>query len=492
MNICNPNNPLARHSCEGRNPAFAGMTRYGAVVSAGVTACLLFSGCATHTAAINPQLKLPIQWSIASTSTTAPSSPTDHRAWWQGFNDTQLDTLIEESLRGNNTLGSAILRVQRARLQAGLSDTSTTPTVSLGATTSTTKVSGIPGTSRSSNVTGSLSYELDLWGRLASQRDASAWEAKATLADCQTAALTLIGTTATLYWQVALNNQQIAIGESNLADAEKTLILVRAKYTAGAASGLDVAQAEQNLSVLQADQTQLIQQRAQNRHALAILFNQPPETAVAERSLLSQETLPPVEANLPASLLGHRPDLNADELRLRESLSNVDVTKAGFYPAFTLNGSYGLSSTSLSTVLQNPVTVLGAGLTLPFIQWNTTQLTIKVSENQYAEAVSNFRQHLYTALAEVEDALSARAQYIAEAEKLGLSLEQARRAEALTQVRYRAGAINVQLWLDAQLKVRSAEMALAQNRFNQLSNLVKLNKALGKDVEYTCANTING
>ena len=423
---------------------------------------------------------------MAASSVSATSAQ-DRQAWWKDFKDPQLDTLVDEALRSNNTLAGAVLRVQRARLQSGLADTSLTPNVSVGANANVTRTLDTHVTSHYSSVSASLSYELDLWGRLASQRDAAAWEAQATLADCQTAAVTLIGTTATLYWQAALNNQQIAIGESNLSDAEKTLVMVRAKYSAGRVSGLDVAQAEQNLSAQQATQTQLVQQRVQNRHALAILFNQPPQNAVAERSLLSQESLPPVDADLPAALLGHRPDLHADELRLRASLANVDATRTSFYPTFMLTGNYGLSSNPLTMALQNPVAVLGAGLTLPFIQWNTTQLTIKVSENQYAEAVTNFRQHLYTALAEVEDALSARAQLDAEAEKLGLSLEQAKRAESMTQVRYRAGAISVQLWLDAQKVVRNAEMALAQNRFNQLNNHVKLNKALGKDVEYTCA-----
>jgi outer membrane protein TolC len=114
-------------------------------------------------------------------------------------------------------------------------------------------------------------------------------------------------------------------------------------------------------------------------------------------------------------------------------------------------------------------------------------MNIKVSENQYAEAVINYRQHLYTALAEVEDALSARVKLGAEAEKLGQSLEQAKRAEVMTQVRYRAGATNVQLWLDAQQRVRSAENALSLNRSNQLSNHIKLHKALGDDVSHTCA-----
>ena len=449
---------------------------------------LFFSGCAIHTDPLDPKLKLPEKWSMSETVSTK-SSTDNHQAWWKDFNDPQLEKLIDNSMKVNNSLGSAILRVQRARLQAGLADTSITPSVNVGLSATDTKVIGMPGTYQATSATASLSYELDIWGRLASQRDAAAWEAKATLADCQSTALTLIGTTATLYWQVALSNQQIAIGEKNLADAEKALAMVRAKYKAGAVSGLDVAQAEQNLSLQQAAQTQLIQQRAETRHALAILFNQPPESLVEEQSQLSQETIPEVQADLPASLLGHRPDLKADELRLREALSNVDATKAGFYPTFTLTGNYGLSSNPLTTALSNPIAALGAGVSLPFIQWNTTKLTIKVSENQYAEAVSNFRQHLYTALAEVEDALSARAQYIAEADKLSLSLEQAKRAESLTQVRYRAGAASVQLWLDSLKVVRNAEMTLAQNRFNQLSNHVKLFKALGKDVEHTCMET---
>lgn len=466
------------------NPLIGSPARFRLIVCAGVT--LALSGCAIQTKIQNPQLKIPTQWSMASTSTAAASSAIAHRVWWKDFNDPQLDTLIEEALRDNNALAAANLRVQRSRLQAGLTDTSLTPAVILGANASVSRALDTHANTRTSGVTGALSYELDLWGKLASQRDAAAWEVQATQADCQSTALTLIGTTATLYWKLALTNQQIAIGESNLSDAEKTLAVVRARYVAGAVSALDTAQAEQNLSVLQAAQTQLVQQRTETRHALAILINQPPETAVAERLLLSQETLPSVEANLPAGILARRPDLQADELRLRSALANVDAVKASFYPAITLTGNLGTSSTTLTNIVQNPVAALGMGIVLPFIQWNTTQLTIKVSESQYAEAVTTFRQHLYTALAEVEDALSARSQLIAEAEKLSLSLEQARRAESLMEVRYRAGAINVQLWLDAQQKVRSAEIAMAQNRFNQLNNHVKLNKALGRGVEHTC------
>jgi outer membrane protein TolC len=107
------------------------------------------------------------------------------------------------------------------------------------------------------------------------------------------------------------------------------------------------------------------------------------------------------------------------------------------------------------------------------------ELSIAVSETQYEEAVIGFRQRLYLALKEVEDALSARAQLQTEGEKLGVALEHARRAESIAQSRYVAGATEAQLWLDAQQFLRSAERALATNRLNQLDNQAALYQALG-------------
>jgi outer membrane protein TolC len=128
---------------------------------------------------------------------------------------------------------------------------------------------------------------------------------------------------------------------------------------------------------------------------------------VAERQRLPEGALPAIKAGLPASLLGRRPDLRAAELRLREYLANVDASRASFYPTFTLTGSLGSSSISLEQVLKNPIATLGAGLTLPFLQWNTARLTVAVSQTSYEEAVVNFRQTLYTALSEVENSLAA-------------------------------------------------------------------------------------
>ncbi|AIV86622.1 efflux transporter outer membrane subunit [Burkholderia pseudomallei] len=436
----------------------------------------LLSGCTSASRnAPPPAPELPAQWAgpVARQASATPDG------WWRRFGDPMLDRLIDDALRTNNDLAAAAIRVYRAQLQAGLADTNLTPNVTLGATGNASRTLDTHQTRRTSGVTATLGYELDLWGKLAAQRDAARWELEATQADRDAARLALIGTTAALYWQLAYLNQQIAFGDANIAYAERTLKLVQSRHAAGATSGLDLAQAERNLAALRADQTQLIQQRTENRNALAILFDRPPQRQAAERDALPDTPLPEVAAGVPAELLGRRPDLRAAELRLRESLANVDVTRTSFYPTFTLTGSVGTASTSLERVLQNPVATLGLGLALPFIQWNTMQLQIKVSKSQYEEAVVNFRQSLYRALGEVENALAARVQLDAEADERGRALALARRAETLAKARFAAGATGVQPWLDEQQRLRDAQSALARNQLGRLNNRMNLYQVLG-------------
>ncbi|MFH0131639.1 efflux transporter outer membrane subunit [Variovorax sp. VaC1] len=400
--------------------------------------------------------------------------------WWTAFNDRQLDTVIDSALSTNNNLAAAGIRVQRAQLQAGLANTNLTPGV-VGQTGTSRgydlKRGGVAGTTSSTQIT--LSYEVDLWGRLAALRSAADWELKATESDRQATALALVGTTAGLYWQTGYLNQRIALSEAGIEDGRRILALVRVKYAAGAVSGLDVAQAGQNLASQEAAHTQLLQQRVEARNALAILFDRPPEAMAVEPLQLPVAELPGIDAGLPASLLGRRPDLRAAELRLRGALANVDATRTGFYPTLSLTGSLGTSSTALGDLLKNPVGTLGAGLALPFLQWNTARMTVAVSQTQYEEAVLGFRQSLYTALSEVENALSSRTQLRDESGKLVLALQQAQRAETLSEVRYKAGATALQPVLDAKDRRRAAEVSLAQNRLNQLNATMTLYKALG-------------
>ncbi|BCS54174.1 efflux transporter outer membrane subunit [Geobacter sp. SVR] len=425
---------------------------------------------------VTPDVSVPQQW---QTSSVTGSSVATKEQWWRDFNNPTLSGLIERALKTNNDLAAATIKVKRAQLSAKLTNTNLTPTVSASANGSYLRDLNTRTETKSSGITGTASYEIDLWGKLASARDVSTWEAEATESDRRSTALSLIGTVATNYWTIAYLNERIATVEASIAYAEKILELVEVKYQAGSVSALDKVQAQQTIASQKAQQTQLRQQRTEARNALAILFDQAPENMLAELQRLPSGSLPHVDAGLPASLLAQRPDLQAAELRLKKYLASVDNTRASYYPSFTLTGSLGTSSTSLTDVIRNPFAALGVGLTLPFIQWNTMKLNVEIAKTDYEEAVVNFRQTLYSALSDVENALSARINYAEEVRQTEESLVLARKAEEIAEIRYRSGATALQSWLDAQESRRDAERALALARLGQLKNCMTLYQALG-------------
>jgi len=259
--------------------------------------------------------------------------------------------------------------------------------------------------------------------------------------------------------------------------------LMRARHAAGAVSGLDEASAEAALAALQDTHSQWLQQREEAQNALALLYDGPPEQLLAQADSLPNAPLPTIRAGLPADLLSRRPDLRAAELRLRSSLAAVDQVRASYYPAFTLTAALGGSSSALRDVLQHPLATLGADVLLPFVQWNDMQLNIQVSKTEYQEAVVSFRQTLYSALSEVENALSAQQQTQARVRALRQELALAYYTERLDQARYRAGAVSLQTWLDAQQARRDAEDSLAAQHMAQLDNLATLCLALGGNVD---------
>jgi NodT family efflux transporter outer membrane factor (OMF) lipoprotein len=448
-------------------------------LAAAALVVIALTACAGHRRYERPPVSLPAAWE-ATGGVTATAQ--DEERWWARFGDRALDALVEDAARHNADLALAALKVRRARLEAGLAAGTQLPSVSVGATTGLSRsvTSGARATS-SFGLSGTASWEVDLWGRLASQRSAAQWEATATEQDRQGAALTLTGTTATLYWTIGHLKQRLALSEQSIAYARKALDLARALQEAGSGSGLDVAQAEQSTASQEAAHTQLEQQLVEARHALALLFDGGLTEGRAEPGRLPDSPLPEVEAGLPAELLSRRPDLRAAELRLRATYATADATRASWYPTLTLTGALGTTSDALSRLLQNPVATLGAGLLLPFVQWRDMQRKVEISQVEVEAATISFRQTLYQAFVEAENALSARTQYRLQAEKLAQSLAAARRAESLSEIRYRAGAVSLKVWLDAQEARRQTEAAVAENRLNQLLTHVALIEAIGGD-----------
>lgn len=437
----------------------------------------LAAGCAIRTPYDAPSVPLPATYEHGSPEVQA-RDPND--AWWHTFNDPSLDALIEMAIARNTDLAAAAVRVRRATLQARLAGSALLPIPNGSLSTGVSRP--LSGNERRTAETASsslgVSWEIDLFGRLDAQRDAARFEALATAEDRDAAYLSLIGTAASLHWQIAFANERIALGEESLAYARRTQALVETQYRAGAVSALERREVEQTVTAQVAALSQLRQILTEAREALRVLLD---GTSLpgSERQALDGSPLPPVAAGLPAELLGRRPDLRAAELRLRGTLASSDATRASYYPALTLTGALGTSSTALLDVLATPVATLGAGLTLPFLNVRDMRLDTAIARTRYEEAILLFRRSLYTALAEVENALSARVELDAQGDALLRTRDAAVDVERLYEVRYRAGAVPLRTWLDAQERRRAADLALAANHLARLQNQVALHQSLG-------------
>lgn len=401
--------------------------------------------------------------------------------WWTLFGDTQLNQLVDQVIAKNTDLAVAGITLRQARLKAGLAADQQGPRVN--SSVSTSQNIDVNSGDRSSNgfsLNAGVSYELDLFGKLARQTEAAKWEALATAQDLQATAQTLIGTTTKLYWQLAYLNESLSTAQQSLATSEKLYSLVNTQYQAGAVSGLDLTQAEQSVQSQKANLSQIQQSLVETRTALAVLLHIPVQQLnIQEPQRLPQVNLPQIQAGLPASILSRRPDLRAAELRLRETLATKDATTASYYPSISLTGSLGSSSTSLTELIKNPVLALGANLSLPFLQYNDMKKSIAISQLDYEKAIIQYRQTLYQAFADVENALSARTELNQQVQFQQRNLELAEKAERLTDVRYRNGAIALKNVLDQQQTTRTARLSLVNTKQSQYNAYVTLMQALG-------------
>lgn len=401
--------------------------------------------------------------------------------WWTLFKDPVLNQLIDQVINKNSDLAIAGIALKQARLQAKLTESQQGLRVGASASTGhNIDLSSGNDSSRGISLSGNLSYELDLFGKLANQTEASRWEALATAEDYQATAQSLIATASSLYWQLGYLNERLKVANANLATSKKLQNLVDVQYKAGAVSGLERTQAQQAVQSQLANLSQLRQQLLETRTALAVLLHQPVQQLnMQEPQTLPKMQLPHIHAGLPAEILSRRPDLRAAELRLRKALTTKDATKASYYPSISLTSSIGTSSTSLLNILKNPALSLGASLSLPFLQYNDMQRNLEISELDYERSILNYRQTLYQAFADVENALSNRVEIDQQVSHQQKTVELAQKSAYLNEVRYKNGAISLKNVLDAQEAVRNSQITLTQMYYNQYNAYVTLIQALG-------------
>jgi multidrug efflux system outer membrane protein len=448
-------------------------------------AAVLLVGCSVGPAYKRPDIPPPAQWhETAGDAHAAKSSVWPDAEWWHGFGSTTLDELIAEAERNNDDLAGAIARVQEADQQARIAGAALLPSLDAGINASRQRefITG-EGTKLFNEFNPELtaSYEIDFWGKNRATRDAARAAAVASRYDQQSVALTVISSVATTYFQALELRDRLEVAQQNLDNGEAILKGFKLEQTAGTATGLDVAQQETAVALLNAAVPPLQQQFRQTVHALAVLIGKTPESVDVEAGTLTQLSSPAIVEGLPSQLLSRRPDVAEAEQNLIAANADITVARAALFPDIQLTAGGGYESTALAGLVSpaNQVYSVAAGLTQPIFHGGALRAQVAFSKARYTELLTTYHKTVLTAFSNVEDALVATQQTAELQKRQQEAVTTAKRAFEFAERQMSAGTVNILTVLNTENALFSAQDQLVQDNFLRLQALVDLFTALG-------------
>ncbi len=458
----------------------------------GIVVVNLLAGCT-----VGPKYRRPIvqppavfRGSAVPTAAPGPDSLADLK-WFEVFKDERLQELIRTALAANYDLREAVVRVNAARANLGITRADQFPNITAGADLTTLRNSSsgafpIPGSVGQDRSFGGVvlnlpSFEVDLWGRLRRATEAARADLLAAEENRKAVITILVGDTATAYFDLLELDTELEIAKRTLATREESLRLINVRQQGGVATLLDVRQAEQ--LVYGAAQTipdieRLIEQR-ENQISLLVAKN--PGAVTRGRRLTEQEQPPSVPPGLPSSLLERRPDIQATEQNLIAANAIIGVAKAAYFPRISLTGFLGFESNQLSSLFTGPTRIwqFVPQVTQPIFTAGRIKSNVRLARAQQQIALVQYEKAIQTAFREVSDALVEYRkvkEIRAQQELLVTTLEDRSR---LSYLRYRGGVDTLLNALDADRDLFNAELSLALTRRNELLALVRIYKALG-------------
>jgi outer membrane protein, multidrug efflux system len=449
--------------------------------------CALLTGCSVGPTYKRPEIPLPTQWheSTGTAADGASASVWPAADWWHGFGSAKLDQLIAEAQHNNDDLAGAIARVQEADAQARIAGAALLPSLDLGANGSRqraqTTSSGVSRVFNTFNSELSASYELDFWGKNRATRDAARAAATASRYDQQTVALTVVSSVATTYFQTLELRDRIQVAQQNLENGQKILNGFRLELSAGTATGLDVAQQETTVAILNAAIPPLLQQFRQTVHALAVLIGETPEAVDVDMGTLTNLSSPTIVEGLPSQLLSRRPDVASAEQQLIAANADITVARAALFPSIQLTVAGGYQSQSLTSFVnpRNQVYSVAAGLAQPIFHGGALRGQVAFSKARYTELLTTYHKTVLTAFSNVEDALVSIQQTAEQQRRQQDAVTMARRAYEFAQKQMSAGTVNILTVLNTENALFSAQDQLVQVNYLHLQALVNLFIALG-------------
>lgn len=408
-------------------------------------------------------------------------------AWWEIFGDTTLNGLEQRIEAGSPTLAAAVARYDQAEALVRRSQAGLLPSVGIGADVERDRVSaarpssqGKAATYTNTQIGASLSYELDLFGRIRNAVRSNQATAQASASDVAGVRLGLQAQLASRYFDLRGLDARIVLLRETVTAFQRAYDLTDTRHDGGIASGIDVSRAQSQLASAKAELDSVAAARASDEHAIAVLVGESPSafTLPVADTLVAPPAIP---AALPSTLLERRPDIAAAERRVAAANAQIGVARAALFPTLTLGGAGGFEAASGSLLRSdNSFWALGPLSTaLSIFDGGARRANVRISRAQYDESAANYRETVLSAFREVEDDLAAGRHLIDQERNQQTAAAAAERTRDLAMTRYRDGAADFLEVTIAQTAALDAERALLVIRAQQLAVATDTVRALG-------------
>jgi NodT family efflux transporter outer membrane factor (OMF) lipoprotein len=469
------------------------MIRDSVRVGAAVMAVALIAGCTVGPNYVRPSVEAPAAYKEAQVDGTgtvwkraAPRDDIDRGKWWEIFGDRQLNVLAAQVEVSNQNVLQAEAQYRQAVALVRAARAAYFPTVTLDPSVTRSQQS------RNGAVTGageratlylvplSVSWEIDLWGRVRRSVESSEASAQASAGDLANMRLSMQSELVADYFQLRANDVQRKLVDETVAAYAKSLELTPLQLSQGVVGQANVDQAETQLKSTQAQAIDLGIQRAQLEHAIAVLIGKPP----AELSVpVAPELAPPplIPLTLPSELLERRPDIAGAERRVAAANAQIGVAEAAYFPSLGLSASGGFESAVLSSLFHSSSAIwsIGAVLSQTVFDGGLRRSQTEQARASTDAAVASYRQTVLAAFQDVEDNLAALRILADEAETQGDAVRAARNSLALTMDRYKQGVASYLDVVTTQTILLSNEVTAITIAGRRMAAAVNLVKGLG-------------
>jgi multidrug efflux system outer membrane protein len=428
---------------------------------------------------VGPNYKRPdvkpdnsFRFSINSDSVTFAAIERD-----QLFVDPVLKDLVKKGLEKNFDLRIAIEKINEARAQFVKARAQLFPEIGVGINEGYSQQPAAGQTYTGNSLYGSLSlsWELDIWGKLRRAKEG----ARATLlqneAFRRAVLITMVSDISTNYFDLIELRNELRITNDNILLSQQNLAMVKAKFIAGQASGLNVAQAESGLAAANAEVPALENQIALKEDYLNFLVGEYPKEIPGGADMSQQLNVPDVLKNgIPSQLITYRPDIMQAEQMLISANAMIGVARANMLPTLSISPSYGYSLSVESVVFS-----LVGSLTAPIWGQGRLKAAYKVSKSQKEQMLVTYQKTIYNAIREVADALVSVQKQKTVIEQQILSVAAMQKTYDLSNQLFLAGYTDYFQVIDAQKNLMDSQIQLSKAQNNQLQSYILLYKSLG-------------